>query len=51
MSFDVTLDAGASVCGTLHASGSLYTIDAIMGFDSHFYDFFASAADMALQVE
>lgn len=50
MTYDVTLDAGASACGSLHGSGSLNTIDTLMNFDSHFYDLFATAADMAIQV-
>jgi hypothetical protein len=50
MTYEATLDPGESVCGSLHASGELTVFDTVLDFDSHFYDFFATPADMALQV-
>lgn len=50
MSFEVTLAGGDSECGSLFASGDLTVVNVLMYFDSHFYDFFDQAANMALQV-
>ena len=51
VTYDVTAGGGEGVCGSLHATGDLTLIDTALDFDSHFYDFFAQAADMFLKVQ